>query len=564
MPLRLAVGCCGTVLGGYSVWLAHEASGYAFAAESLVLLLLYAAAGFALLAAAVFAWHSRLVPGWLVAAASAAWFVTSWQYPTVESGLAFTIGLCLAHVGPAVVGHIHLAAHLRRHSRLFTLAGYIASVAVLGLGSTAFFNPRGEGCGDCPPNFLLVHPEARLAGVLSRLGRAALLAWVVITLAMVGVQYLRASRLRRRQTALSVSGATAYLAAAAGGLWIDLDTGYSEYTFGDRLLWMVQAAGLLALAAGVTTVMVRARSTHAALARMVLDLETGARAGGVHAALAAQRIWDPTLQLGYRTEDGDYVDRDGQVLEVPSDPARRTALTHAGRELAVVVHDPGGLDDPVLLRELVAAGHLALESEGLRARSLALLVRLRASRLRLIQAGDEERRRIERDLHDGAQQRLVALTFAVSLLARHAGPDSARLTQTLATLDEALDGLRALGRGIFPVTLHDHGLAAALTSLAESAPVRLIAVPDRRLPALVETTAYLVVARAAAAGPVDAALTLTDEELHVSLDLGTRLPDRPLGDAVDRIDALGGDITLSDADEGMIRVLARIPTTVPQ
>ena len=564
MPLRLAVACCGAAFGGYSVWLADQALGYAFAAESLALLLLFAASGFALLAAAVFAWHSRLVPGWLLAAASAAWFVTSWQYPTARPAAAFTIGLCLAHLGPAVVGQIHLVAHLRRHSRLFILAGYVASVGALGLGSTLFFNPLGEGCGECPTNLLLVHSDTRLASALSRLGSLALLAWVIATLAVVTVRYVRAGRIRQRQTELSASGATVYLAASAGGLWLADDTGYTGYTSGERLLWMVQAAGLLALAAGMTTVMIRTRSTHAALARMVLDLETGGRAGGVQAELAAQQIWDPALHLGYRTEDGDYVDRDGQRLEVPSDPARRTPLTHAGRELAIVVHAPGGLDDPVLTRELVAAGHLALESEGLRARSLALLLRLRASRLRLIQAGDEERRRIERDLHDGAQQRLVALTFTVSLLARHANPDSARLTQTLATLEEALDGLRTLGRGIFPITLQDGGLAAALTSLTESAPVRLLAVPDRRLPALVETTAYLLVARAAAAGPVDAALTLTYEELYVTLDHGDRLPDPSLGDVVDRVDALGGDITVSDADAGGTRVLARIPITDPQ
>ncbi|MEU0095556.1 histidine kinase [Kribbella sp. NPDC006257] len=562
MPVRLAVAWCGAALGAYSTWLAAGAVGYAFAAEGHRDLLLFAVAGFALLAAAVFAWHSPVVPARLAAAASVAWFAMSWQHPTNRWAATFTLGLVLAHLGPAVMGHVLLATSSARHLRVLVATGYVA-VAVLGLGPALFFDPVGEGCGDCPANLLLLHPEARVSEWIARAGLASLLTWTIVTVALVAVRLRHVSALRRRQSAVCAVGGAAYLAASAIGLWMNRDTGYGGYTSVERALWQLQAVALLVLAVGVATEMVRARRTRAALARLVLDLETGNRIGGVQAELA-RRVGDAQLRLAYQTNDGGYVDPDGTPLERPSDPARCTPLTYAGRELAVVVHRPGLLDDPVLARELVDAGHLALESEGLRARSLALLASLRASRLRLIDAGDEERRRLERDLHDGAQQRLVGLSFAMSLLARRTGPDSQRLVGALGSVQQALDELRTLGRGIFPVVLLEQGLRAALTSLTESAPLRLLEAPDHRLPRLVETTAYLLVARASAVWPVDARLSLEGGCLLICLDIDGELRQSSLGDTVDRVDALSGDLCFENSAGARTHLVARLQITPTQ
>jgi signal transduction histidine kinase len=167
----------------------------------------------------------------------------------------------------------------------------------------------------------------------------------------------------------------------------------------------------------------------------------------------------------------------------------------------VLLPRTGLLDNPELVEEVASAARLALENERLQAEVRAQLEDLRASRARIIEAGDAERRRLERDLHDGAQQRLVGLTLALRLLRAQLGPDqdqqlTARLDEAEAELRRAVTELRGLAHGIHPAVLSDEGLAAALEALAEGtlAPLRIAAVPQERFPPAVETAAYMVVA----------------------------------------------------------------------
>ena len=171
-----------------------------------------------------------------------------------------------------------------------------------------------------------------------------------------------------------------------------------------------------------------------------------------------------------------------------------------GRRIAVVSHTAAL---PDLEREIGAAVRLALENERLQAEALAQLDQLQASRVRIVETGDAERRRLERDLHDGAQQRLLALSYDIRLARTNAQADGDRPTMSLLTeatgqAQAALGELRELAHGIYPAILAEAGLAAALATLADAAPlpVEILARADGRYPAAVETAAYLLVAEA--------------------------------------------------------------------
>src|SRR5207249_4829505 len=157
-----------------------------------------------------------------------------------------------------------------------------------------------------------------------------------------------------------------------------------------------------------------------------------------------------------------------------------------------------------LLASAGAAARLALENERLQAELRAQLAELRASRARIVSAGDEERRRLERDLHDGAQQRLLSLGLALQLARAKLGPDANGAAELVAEADgelrAALDELRELARGIHPAVLSEQGLAAALKTLAERSPilVTIAEVPDQRLSTPAEAAAYFLVSEALA------------------------------------------------------------------
>ena len=229
-----------------------------------------------------------------------------------------------------------------------------------------------------------------------------------------------------------------------------------------------------------------------------------------------------------------------------------TPLSRDGREIAVVIHRAGLFDDHALAGQIVAGSSLALENERLQAELNARLTELRASRARVAEAADAERRQRERDLHDGAQQHLTALLFAVG--AARARADSAVLAQAEAGLRTAATELRDLARGMFPAVLADEGLAAAVQSLAERAPVRIIALPAGRLRPAVETAAYFVIARAVPeSGELAVTGAVRDRRLEITLEGAADLDGGgDLSGARDRVAAQDG--TLAAGGNGLIRV----------
>ena len=267
-------------------------------------------------------------------------------------------------------------------------------------------------------------------------------------------------------------------------------------------IFIIGCVGVLLLAAGLVWAAVRTRVQRRAVARIATSLGQAPPPGSLRAALA-KAVGDPELRIAYWLPDSEqHVDASGRpVAEPVAGPGRAvTALVRDGRRIAVVSHTAAL---PDLERELGAAVRLALENERLQAEALAQLDQLRASRVRIVETGDTERRRLERDLHDGAQQRLLALSYDLRLAHAQAVADSdsqtgALLTQAIGYAQAALGELRDLAHGIYPAILTEAGLAPALATLTDAAPlpVEIRDTAQDRYPAAVETAAYLVVAKA--------------------------------------------------------------------
>jgi signal transduction histidine kinase len=220
----------------------------------------------------------------------------------------------------------------------------------------------------------------------------------------------------------------------------------------------------------------------------------------------ADALGDRSLKLVYwRPSAGHYVTYDGRAVTLP-EPGSGRAVTEVEREgirVGAIIHDASLADEPGLVRAVAASAALALENERLEAELRARLDELQTSRSRLVEVSMFERRRLERDLHDGAQQRLVALSLQLGLAQRRLQDGDgqaagAMLDAARDELNRALEELRELARGIHPAVLTDRGLEAALEALAERTPlpVSLDQMPAERLPAPVEAAAYFVVAEA--------------------------------------------------------------------
>jgi len=219
-----------------------------------------------------------------------------------------------------------------------------------------------------------------------------------------------------------------------------------------------------------------------------------------------------------------------------------------------------------------------MENERLQAEVLAQLDDLRAAQARIVAAGDAERQWLERDLHDGAQQRLVGLSLALRLASPQPGlgPAATRLTGLLGQADRelrlAIDELRELAHGIYPAVLADEGLAAAVEALAETSPipVTLGALPEQRFPGPVEAAGYFLIAEAAqfaalaGAGGATVDIECGGNRLIVKitgkLDAGHgQEPEAGLTDAADRIGALGGNLRVEHARGEAITIRAELP-----
>jgi len=245
-----------------------------------------------------------------------------------------------------------------------------------------------------------------------------------------------------------------------------------------------------------------------------------------------------------------------------------------GEPVAALIHDPAL--DAGLVRAAGAAAGLAIANERLRAEVRAQLEEVRASRQRIVEAGDRERRRVERNLHDGAQQRLITLSLALGMLRDQSAADlamRAALADACAELKQATAELREMARGIHPAILTEEGLPPAVESLADrsTVPVRVKSDLSTRLPEPVEATAYFViseslanVAKYAHASGVHVTITTRDGFLRLEVsDDGIGGADPGIGSGLlgleDRVSAVGGTLRVASPRGGGTRVLAEIP-----
>lgn len=332
---------------------------------------------------------------------------------------------------------------------------------------------------------------------------------------------------------------------------------------------------------GILAGLLRVRIARSAIADLVVELGETPDPVELRRALATA-LGDPTLEVAlWSAEAGTYVDASlapVASLEAAAGGRAVTLLERDGAPLAAILHDPALLEDPGLVASVATAVRLTVENDRLQAEVRAQLTEVRASRARIVEATDAERRRIERDIHDGAQQRLVALSLAIGRARGQLGPAAdpeleATLAQASDELRAALAELRELARGIHPAILTQAGLEPAVRSLVDRAavPTTLDFALTSRLPEPVEAAAYFVVSEAltnvakhAAAGSTRVGLRAEKGTLVVEVrDDGCGGADPARGSGLrglrDRVEAVGGTLETMSPAGGGTTVRATLP-----
>jgi len=563
----VAVAGLGIAVGAFTLAVARDDSSAWFAGSSAAASIAFLAAGWALVGFGLTYWLWRAGDrvGLLFVAAGFGWFLLEWNSAEVGSSLAFTIGLCFYLVCAPLLAHAALAyprGRLSSNVERGTLAvAYAGSVLVLGVLPALFFDPRAQGCTRCPRNLVGATDSAEAVGDLNRIGVWLGVGWAVALVVLIAVKLARASIAARRSAGPVLAAGAVYLALIAAWFAASIDRGLVTNGILERRLWLGQAAALLAVTLGIAWNWIRGRRARDAVARLVVELAESPPPGRLRDSLATI-VGDPELVLAYPVGESRLVDAEGRAVEL-SPALVRTNVVRDGRCVAVLGHAPGLLDEQ-LVDEVAAAARLALENERLQAEVLARLEELRASRARIVETGDAERQRLERDLHDGAQQRLVGLLLSVRLVRTQveSEPSLKRLDDADAELGEAIAELRDLAHGIFPAALAEEGLAAAVEALAEEArvPMRIEALAEGRFPASIEAAAYTVVAEATrgAASTVAVRVERRGEMLEVVVE--TDVPDHPLAliELEDRVGAVDGRLAV-DCSNGHVTIRAELP-----
>ena len=517
-------------------------------------------------------WHvrpvSRIGPLVIVMGfASAAPFL-SWAG---GNGLVWTIGDMWNLLGFVVLAHVYLAFPDGR------TAGWSRRLAVAIYGWFFVLTVTQRLVDPYPStwpftNPLLLWPNDALATALATVSNLVALILSILVAGTVLNRWRTGSPVARR--------------ALAPVFWVSpvslvvVGTFFVAKVTGSDVLFAVSTGPLAQLSNFVLPIaflagLLQTRLERGSIAGLVRELGS-ITTGSLEAALA-RAVHDPTLRLAFPAPGGaGYVDPAGRPIELPATDEQRdvTRIDGADGTIAVLVHDPAV--EPDLVESAAAASRLALENERLAAELRAQLDEVRASRTRIVEATDEERRRIERDLHDGAQQRLVALGFTLRRANRRADADPELahiLDEANRELEDGLRELRALGRGIHPTALADGGLAAAVRQLADRFPLPVaVDVEDRRLPARIETTAYFIVAEALTnvLRHADATRVTIGERIEQDV-LAVEVADDGRGGAtdsaggsglrglVDRAQAVGGTLSIDSPAGGGTTVRARLP-----
>ena len=458
--------------------------------------------GWGWIGAGLFTWSLRpdSSVGPLMTATGFFWFVSLMGASNLPA--LFIASAVLSSVYFVTAIHMLLTAShsqgLSRGDRRIIIVGYI--LVTVGTFPLALFFDPSDQCENCPPNPILIADNQTFFNIWNTLISVIGLAVIVAVLRSLVLRWRRATRPERRLYAPVYAAGVALMIAVLAQL--GLQTSGSDGTALDIVFIIgVIPFGLvpyLFLASFVRTRMAQGGAVGELMAR----LSDASRTGGLRDALA-DALDDPSLELVYWLPEGQrYVDFRGREYTIPEDDERR-AVHFVDRDedcVAAIIYDATLRGAEPHVRAVGGAASLALHSERLDAELRAKIDELRRSRERMLRIGLEERRRLERDLHDGAQQRLVSMALNIRLARAKLNEDPLAADQLLESageeLDSALAELRELARGIHPAVLTDRGLATALETLASRAPVpvELSELPDERLPEAIELAAYFVVA----------------------------------------------------------------------
>jgi signal transduction histidine kinase len=518
--------------------------------------------------AGVIAWwrrpESRLGP--LMVAGGLASAFSGWQL--AESSGAYTFGAAFDIVPAALFLHVCLAfpdGRLRsRFERVLVGIAYTVAVGLqlvkLALG------------GVDPQNLLDVWRQPDAVAMVEDVQLLSLSACCLIGLGVLVSRHRRFGRPRRRSIAFVIdSFAVALVMIALLFVLAAFDLpGFREV---QRVTLFVVGLSPLAFLLGLLD----ARLARSAVGDLIVELRRDPAPPDLRDALAST-LRDPSLTLAYWLPDfRTYVDVDGRPVRLPDDDRRAaTLIDHDGEHVAALVHDRALDDEHELLEAVGAAAGMSLENARLHAELRARVEELRGSRARVIEAGQKERQRLERNLHDGAQQRLIALSLRLGLLERSLAGDPAVRQELDAARNEialSLEELRDVARGIHPAVLSGHGLSVAVESLCARAPlpVHLEIRADERLPERVEVAAYYVVSESLANVAKHAQATTArvlverrgDRLVVEVVDDGVGGADTELGSGLrglaDRVEALGGRLRVWTPVGHGTRVQADIP-----
>lgn len=539
-------------------------------------------AAWSFLAAGLIAWlrrpGNRLGP--LMVATCFALLARQFRYS--HDSLEFTVFFLVGELGYVLYTHVALAYPTGRVTdrleKTFLAVAYTVALAfplaiLLTYDATErlrYFDPFLR------ESLLLVSGDADLVGLLQ--DAYGVIAYGVLASAFVLLvvrKLMRATPRARRVLAPLL------LAAVVAALWALLN---GILTFAESppgitydLFWW-QVVGLTALPIALLAGLLRARLARVHVGELVVHLE-GSSPEELRDELA-RALEDPTLEVAFwLPERNGFVDADGRPFSVPEDGPKRavTRLEQEGEPLAVLIHDPTLRDEPKLVEGVAAAARLALQNARLHAEVSAQLAKVKESRSRIVSAADEERRRIERDIHDGAQQRLVALALELRSAQRRLGEDvdpelEGLLASAADELQVAVDELRELAQGIHPGVLVQGGLAAALESLAGRSPIPVVVDATlERFPPEVEGTAYFVASEGLTNVVKHASATKAAiRAARVNGVLVVEIEDDGVGGAAeqngsglrglaDRVEAQGGRLRIESAPGSGTRIVGEIP-----
>jgi signal transduction histidine kinase len=567
MQLRLLAGVLVVALGVHAMVIAWSHPLFSLAGSSVVGLATLLVAGLSLLVAGLVYWTRRAhnAVGPLLLAASGAWFAGEWDNPEMGSSLLFTIGLVLSGAVPALLAWAILCFPRGRLDSLLMkwtiAAGLVVSIGILGVGTVLWFDPATTGCTDCPRNLLLIADWPTFAESWQRAAVTVMGGWAVAAMLLVGSRLLRATPAQRRILGpVSIAGGI-YLGLAAASFAVSITRGFLGSGTWDERLWFAEAISMVAIAAAVILDRIRVARMRTSLVDLVLELGRSLQTGGSLRQSLSRLLGDPGLLVAYPLTDGRYADANGQLLSIPPIDGRTlTPLVRDDRTVALLLSKPGMLGSPELVNEVSSAASLVLDHERLLAEVETRTADLTASRVRIVEAGDAERRRLERNLHDGAQQRLIVLLLTVRRARSQLGDlddaSNRRLDEIEHELTCALEELRRVAHGIYPAILADEGLAAALDFLASESNLLVETAPEGRFPPSVEHAAYWVVAEFVRHGRATVSATRRTDGLWI--EVSGRLPSGGLIELEDHLVAAGASIR-AEGGPGGVRLRANIP-----